>query len=276
MIRAQTWCNSPTHVMVECRISAAGKICVIEAESVHAAITMRSQGLKALFVHLRPPSETALTALIREQLGADPPLGYSSADAVDIFHKHVAAELAAASAAPAGTWDRDLTLHEDPEASYFSLMETIADHFPTVVPPCQVWGYGRQLWDRSARVYGRRPLCVLILGPAAVGKTTIAACVAKEFGLLHINAGDLLYDEVQRRTPLGRCAKRYLDASQLVPDEVFNEMVSKRLDQLDVKEMGYLLDGYPHKQAQVEFLESNGLCPDKVRLPCTHGAWSVD
>jgi hypothetical protein len=231
---------------------------------------MSSNGLKALFVHLRPPSDATLRDLIQEQLGLDPPLGYSSEGATELFYKHVVGELEAASAAPQGTWDWDLTLHEDPEASYFSLMETVADHFPTVVPPCQVWGYGRQLWDRSLRIYGRRPLCVLVLGPAAVGKTTIAARVAKEFGLLHINAGDLLYDEVQQRTPLGRCAKRYLDASQLVPDEVFNEMVGKRLEQLDVREVGYVLDGYPHKQGQVEFLESKGLRPDKVRLSVLH------
>lgn len=232
---------------------------------MQAALAMREAGLRALYVHLRPPSDAALRAAIAQQLGEDPPLGYSAEDATATFYAHVTAQLAAADGAPPGTWDVDLTLRADFEASYFSLMESVAERFPHIVPPWQVWGFGRQLWDRPRRVYGRRPLCVTVLGPAAVGKTTVARKLAQEFGLLHLNAGDLLYDEVRNDTRLGRCAKRFLDASQLVPDDVFNEMVWARLEQLDAKEGGYLMDGYPHTRAQVEFLERKGLTPDKVR-----------
>jgi adenylate kinase len=98
-----------------------------------------------------------------------------------------------------------------------------------------------------------------------VGKTTIAARIAERFGLLHVNAGDLLFDEVRKCSPLGRRAKRFLDASHLLPDAVFNEMIGARLDRLDVKEFGYVLDGYPHNKAQVEYLNDRGLVPDKVR-----------
>lgn len=105
----------------------------------------------------------------------------------------------------------------------------------------------------------------MVLGPAAVGKTTVAVRIARTFGMRHINAGDLLFDEVKRGSALGRKAKRFLDASVLVPDEVFNEMVWRRLEEMDVKERGFVLDGYPHTRSQVEFLNSKGLEPDKVR-----------
>jgi adenylate kinase len=106
----------------------------------------------------------------------------------------------------------------------------------------------------------------MVLGPAAVGKTTVAVRIARTFGMQHINAGDLLFDEVKLGSALGRKAKRFFDASVLVPDEVFNEMVWRRLEEMDVKESGFVLDGYPHTRAQVEFLNSKGLEPDKVRL----------
>lgn len=72
--------------------------------------------------------------------------------------------------------------------------------------------------------------------------------------------------QAQRGTALGKLAKRYLHASALVPDAVYNELVSARLAQMDVLQFGYVLDGYPHTRAQVEFLTSRGLVPDKVLL----------
>ena len=196
---------------------------------------MRANGLHAVYLHLRPPSDDALRRMVQEQLGRSPPLGYDAAETTRMFYEHVCGELAKADAAPDGTWDADITLQEDPEAAYCCMMEAVADRFAAVVPPCHVWGFGRQLWDRERRVHGRRPLCVMVLGPAAVGKTTVAARVAHDFGLLHINAGDLLFDEVKRGSALGRRAKRALDASALVPDDVFNAMVWARLQAVDVQ-----------------------------------------
>lgn len=159
---------------------------------------MHARGVAACYVHLRPPSDAALRRLVHTQLGVDPPLGYDGPEAESLFYGHIQAELSAADAAAAeGLWDVDITLPEDADAAYYSLMEAVADRFRSVVPPNHVWGFGRQLWDRSARVHGRRPLCVLVLGPAAAGKTSVAARLAERFGLLHINAGDLLYDEVR-------------------------------------------------------------------------------
>lgn len=70
--------------------------------------------------------------------------------------------------------------------------------------------------------------------------------------------------QAQRGTPLGRLAKRYLHASALVPDAIFNDLVAARLEQMDALQFGYVLDGYPHTRAQVAFLTERGLEPDKV------------
>lgn len=202
-----------------------------------AAAQMRANGVRAAYLHLRPPSDAALRRMCAQQLARSPPLGYDGAEAAEMFYSHVTGELAAADAAR-NVWDADITLQEDPEAAYCCLMEAVADRFAAIVPPCHVWGFGRQLWDRSRRAHGRRPLCVLVLGPAAVGKTTVAARVAASFGLVHLNAGALLFDEVAKGTQLGRRAKRYLDASVLVPDDVYNELIWARLAAEDAQVRG--------------------------------------
>ena len=156
---------------------------------------MRANNLNATYVHLRPPSEEILHRSVHNQISTDPPLGYEPEHAYSLVFNHMQSELKVAKQ-ETDVWDVDITLPEDPEAAYYCVMEAVADRFPAVVPPCHVWGFGRQLWDRKARVHGKHPLCVLVLGPAAVGKTTVAAHIADRFGLLHVNAGDLLFDEV--------------------------------------------------------------------------------
>jgi hypothetical protein len=173
-------------------------VCLIDAESVAAVMSMRKNELRATYMLLKPPSDEVMRKLVHKQIGKDPPLGYEGEDAEAMYLAHVEQELAAAAAAPE-LWDVDITLPEQPDAAYYCIMEAVADRFPTVVPPCHVWGFGRQLWDRGARVHGQHPLCVVVLGPAAVGKTSVAANIAARFGLLHINAGDLLFDEVRHR-----------------------------------------------------------------------------
>lgn len=82
-----------------------------------------------------------------------------------------------------------------------------------------VFGYGRGLWDRSVRKHGQHPLRVMVLGPAASGKTVMCEQLAVRYGLPHINVGDLLYDEVARKTALGLEAKVFMDDSKTVPDK---------------------------------------------------------
>jgi adenylate kinase len=58
----------------------------------------------------------------------------------------------------------------------------------------------------------------MVLGPAAAGKSTACDLLSTQFQLPHINVGDLLYEEIARKTPLGLEAKEFMDATKTVPD----------------------------------------------------------
>lgn len=83
-----------------------------------------------------------------------------------------------------------------------------------------------------------------------------------QFGLVHISAGDLLRAEVAAGTSAGREAASYMDSGNLVPNSVVVDMITKRLEQDDVKEHGWLLDGYPRSGEQAEAIEQKGIKPD--------------
>ena len=108
---------------------------------------------------------------------------------------------------------------------------------------------------------------IVLLGAAGAGKGTQAAKIVEVFGLTHISTGDIFRKNVAEGTPLGVEAKRYMDAGQLVPDEVVIAMVKDRLSQPDC-EAGFMLDGFPRTLPQAEALDealsSMGLALDAV------------
>jgi adenylate kinase len=71
----------------------------------------------------------------------------------------------------------------------------------------------------------------------------------------HISTGDLFRDNVERGTRLGQRARRYIDAGDLVPDDITRAMVRERLDAPDTR-WGFILDGYPRTRHQAEVLDS--------------------
>ncbi|MBK5247893.1 MAG: adenylate kinase [Actinomycetales bacterium] len=95
---------------------------------------------------------------------------------------------------------------------------------------------------------------IVLLGPPGAGKGTQAARLAKRLGVPAISTGDIFRANVAQHTELGRTAQRYMDAGEYVPDEVTNTMVADRLQAADAAE-GFLLDGYPRTEAQVEELD---------------------
>jgi adenylate kinase len=97
------------------------------------------------------------------------------------------------------------------------------------------------------------------VGPPGAGKGTQAEFIAEHFGVPKISTGDIFRANVSGGTDLGRLAKKYMDAGDLVPDEVTNAMVRDRLAQPDAKE-GFLLDGFPRNVAQAN--ELNGILDD--------------
>ena len=95
----------------------------------------------------------------------------------------------------------------------------------------------------------------IFLGPPGAGKGTMAAMLAEKYGFAHISTGDILRAELKAGTELGKKAKSYIDQGQLVPDEVVAAIVSGRLTSDDVREKGFILDGYPRTVVQAELLD---------------------
>lgn len=96
---------------------------------------------------------------------------------------------------------------------------------------------------------------LVLLGAPGAGKGTQAERLIETYGLAHISTGDILRKAVADSTPLGLQAKRYMDAGDLVPDEVVIGLVSERLAQPDA-EKGFILDGFPRTVPQAEALDA--------------------
>ena len=92
---------------------------------------------------------------------------------------------------------------------------------------------------------------ILIMGPAGSGKGTMSERIIDAYDIPHISTGDMLRENVRNNTELGQEAKSYMEAGKLVPDEVINAMVEKRLLEPDCQK-GYLLDGFPRTLVQAQ------------------------
>ena len=95
-------------------------------------------------------------------------------------------------------------------------------------------------------------LNLILLGPPGAGKGTQAARLREDFGLAYIGTGDLLREHVKGETELGREAKQYMDAGDLVPDELVIAMILEKIDEEGAD--GFLLDGFPRNVAQADAL----------------------
>jgi adenylate kinase len=108
---------------------------------------------------------------------------------------------------------------------------------------------------------------LVLVGPPGAGKGTQAAVLSEKLGVPHISTGDLFRAHISAESEVGREAKRYLDAGDLVPDSVTNEMVRQRLAESDARH-GFLLDGFPRNVAQADvlakILAGDGLALDAV------------
>jgi adenylate kinase len=95
---------------------------------------------------------------------------------------------------------------------------------------------------------------LILLGAPGAGKGTQADRLREDFGLPHIATGNMLRVEIANGTELGQQAKRYMDAGELVPDEVMVGMISRRIEDDDARD-GFLLDGFPRNREQARALE---------------------
>ncbi|MFI9120412.1 adenylate kinase [Streptomyces bikiniensis] len=96
---------------------------------------------------------------------------------------------------------------------------------------------------------------IVLVGPPGAGKGTQAAFLAKNLDIPHISTGDLFRANISQGTELGLKAKAFMDAGDLVPDEVTIGMAKDRMEQPDAAN-GFLLDGFPRNVAQAEALDA--------------------
>lgn len=95
---------------------------------------------------------------------------------------------------------------------------------------------------------------IVLLGAPGAGKGTQAAKLVEEFATPHISTGDILRAAVKNKTELGKKAKGYMDAGDLVPDSLIIDLMDERLREPDC-EKGFILDGFPRTTAQAVALD---------------------
>ncbi len=104
---------------------------------------------------------------------------------------------------------------------------------------------------------------LILLGAPGAGKGTQADILCEKLDIPTISTGNILRAAVKNGTPTGLKAKAFMDAGQLVPDEVIIGIISERLEEPDCAK-GYILDGVPRTIAQAEALEKAGIVFDSV------------
>jgi adenylate kinase len=109
------------------------------------------------------------------------------------------------------------------------------------------------------------PTRLVILGKQGAGKGTQAVRLADHFGVPRISTGDMFRVVAKGDSDVGRRAKKFMDAGDLVPDEVVNEMVRERVAELDAADRGFIMEGFPRNVAQAEALDEM-LSPHHVDL----------
>lgn len=106
----------------------------------------------------------------------------------------------------------------------------------------------------------------IFLGAPGVGKGTIAELTEKEKEIKHISTGEIFRNEMANKTKLGLEVKSIIEKGEYVPDDITNEIVKGVLNSKEVKEKGFILDGYPRTVNQSQFLKDNNIHIDGAVL----------
>ena len=104
---------------------------------------------------------------------------------------------------------------------------------------------------------------MIFLGAPGAGKGTQAEVVCKELNIPAISTGNMLREAVKNGTEAGLKAKSFMDAGELVPDDVVIGILKDRIAQPDAQN-GFILDGFPRTVEQAEALDKMGVVIDKV------------
>jgi len=108
-------------------------------------------------------------------------------------------------------------------------------------------------------------LRLVLLGPPGAGKGTQAKVLSNNLKIPHISTGDIFRETRDSGTELGDNLADYMKKGLLVPDEIVNQIVAQRLQKDDIKDSGFILDGYPRTRQQAAVLDES-LEKDGIRL----------
>jgi adenylate kinase len=98
-------------------------------------------------------------------------------------------------------------------------------------------------------------LNIVLFGPPGAGKGTQSQLLIEKYNLMHLSTGDILRNAIERQTPRGIEAKKYMDRGELVPDELVIGIIGRRLDEFRDKTNGFVFDGFPRTTIQAEELD---------------------
>ena len=104
---------------------------------------------------------------------------------------------------------------------------------------------------------------LILLGAPGAGKGTQAEVICKHLGIPAISTGNILREALKSGTEMGLKAKAFMDAGQLVPEEIVIGIIKDRLAEEDCKN-GFILDGFPRTIPQAEALDASGVVIDRV------------
>ncbi len=99
-------------------------------------------------------------------------------------------------------------------------------------------------------------LNIVLFGPPGAGKGTQSEKIIERYNLMHLSTGDILRNAIERQTPRGIEAKKYMDRGELVPDELVIGIIGRRLDEYRDKTKGFVFDGFPRTNVQAKELDN--------------------
>jgi adenylate kinase len=108
------------------------------------------------------------------------------------------------------------------------------------------------------------PLNLIIVGPPGSGKGTLCENISRDFHLVHLSGGELLREEVTRKTALGLEAFEYMKQGKLIPDDTMVRLMMKKATEPAAQKHGILLDGFPRTLKQAQAITAAGMKIDAV------------